>query len=167
MFPVSLFFAHNAILLTNELPDISDPAYSSNDTLHPLASFRPDWRGEGNVWDAWRRTCPPNSTARKMFSSIRSAMIDTTTLAKSSANAFTFSPTNAYYNLSFCDEPYLHYTQGHFFSDWRTIGELYPVMSPARARGFGDIKVGLVFVFNSLSNVFQYVDSLALLLRFD
>lgn len=163
MSPVRSFYT--TILVTNDSLDTSDPDYFSTDKLHPLASFRPDWRGEGDVWDAWRRTCPPNSTARKMFSSIRSAMIDTTALTKDSEAAFSFSPTNAYYDLSFCEQPHLHYTQGHFFSDWRTIGELYPVMSPARARGFADIKVGYWFVLLFHASD-KYIDPLTLLLRF-
>jgi len=34
--------------------------------------FIADWRGDGgSVWESWRRTCPPNSTARRLFESIR------------------------------------------------------------------------------------------------
>src|ERR1700743_1998890 len=31
----------------------------------------PDWRGDGNVWEAFRRTCPPDCQARRLFSSLR------------------------------------------------------------------------------------------------
>ncbi|KAJ7182262.1 glycosyltransferase family 90 protein [Mycena crocata] len=34
------------------------------------STFRPDYRGEGSVWDSWRRTCAAGSPARRMYSSI-------------------------------------------------------------------------------------------------
>ncbi|KAF5366142.1 hypothetical protein D9757_010945 [Collybiopsis confluens] len=137
--------------------DTTDPALSGPEpgynASHPLATFKPDWRAEGNVWNAWRRTCPPNSTARKMFSSIRNMDLSMEGKSKrglgSPPPSFTFTPTNAFHSTSFCDEPHLHYTQGHFFSDWRTIGELYPVLSPARAKGFGDIKIPSHYYYGS------------------
>ncbi|KAJ3753596.1 capsular associated protein [Lentinula raphanica] len=115
-----------------------------SNSAHPLSTFRPDWRGEGNVWDTWRRTCPPNSTARKFYASIRSAMLDS-----SIPSSFAFAPSTSFSDINFCDEPHLHYTQGHFFSDWRTLGELYPVLSPARAKGFGDIKIPSHYYYGS------------------
>ncbi|KAJ3981409.1 hypothetical protein F5890DRAFT_1575133 [Lentinula detonsa] len=122
---------------------------TDNDThMQPLASFRPDWKGEGNVWDTWRRTCPPDSRARKLFSSIRSGM---QILSSLTSPQFTFSANTPYHDQSFCDEPHLHYMQGHFFSDWRTLGELYPVMSPARASGFADIKIPSHYYYGSTS----------------
>ncbi|KAJ3793605.1 hypothetical protein GGU11DRAFT_849351, partial [Lentinula aff. detonsa] len=125
----------------------------NNTHMQPLASFRPDWKGEGNVWDAWRRTCPPDSTARKLFSSIRSGMHISSRASLSSLTSpqFTFSANTPYHDQSFCDKPHLHYMQGHFFSDWRTLGELYPVMSPARASGFADIKIPSHYYYGSTS----------------
>ncbi|KAJ3842860.1 capsular associated protein [Lentinula raphanica] len=129
-----------------------------SNSAHPLSTFRPDWRGEGNVWDTWRRTCPPNSTARKFYASIRSAMLDSTTSSNNPASggdegsipsSFAFAPSTSFSDINFCDEPHLHYTQGHFFSDWRTLGELYPVLSPARAKGFGDIKIPSHYYYGS------------------
>ncbi|KAJ4483918.1 hypothetical protein J3R30DRAFT_3838721 [Lentinula aciculospora] len=174
---------------------------NNNTRVDPLASFKPDWKGEGNVWDAWRRTCPPNTKARRHFSSVRSGMytmdnglpsihpmlkayrdndpsnpydpyhpFDPTnpqsklqkhsdgsittsrellSLPTSTTPQFTFSPNTPYHDQSFCDDPHLHYTQGHFFSDWRTLGELYPVMSPARASGFSDIKIPSHYYYGS------------------
>jgi len=43
--------------------------------------------------------------------------------------------------FSFCDNPSAHVLQGHFFSDWRTVPILYPILSPAKGLGFGDIKI--------------------------
>jgi hypothetical protein len=54
---------------------------------------------------------------------------------------FVFVPATSAAILDFCSRPHEHYNQGHFFSDWRTIPALYPVFSPARARGFLDIKI--------------------------
>ncbi|KAJ4483916.1 hypothetical protein J3R30DRAFT_3284166 [Lentinula aciculospora] len=126
---------------------------NNNTRVDPLASFKPDWKGEGNVWDAWRRTCPPNTKARRYFSSVRSGMYtmdnELLSLPTSTTPQFTFSPNTPYHDQSFCDDPHLHYTQGHFFSDWRTLGELYPVMSPARASGFSDIKIPSHYYYGS------------------
>lgn len=41
----------------------------------------------------------------------------------------------------FCERPYGRYLQGHFFSDWRTLGALYPIFSPAKANGYNDIVI--------------------------
>ncbi|KAJ3885745.1 hypothetical protein GG344DRAFT_58689 [Lentinula edodes] len=135
--------------------------HDTKDTLHPLATFHPDWRGAGNVWDKWRRTCPPNSTARKSYSSLRSALIDISRgqfaiqshidchTDSSVSSSFSFAPSNSFDSVSFCDQPHLHYTQGHFFSDWRTLDDLYPVLSPARAKGFGDIKIPSHYYYGS------------------
>ncbi|KAJ3902367.1 hypothetical protein F5879DRAFT_1043665 [Lentinula edodes] len=67
------------------------------------------------------------------------------------ASSFAFAPSTSldFVSISFCDNPYLHYTQGHFFSDWRTLGDLYPIPSPARAKGFGDIKIPSHYYYGS------------------
>ncbi|KAL0566423.1 hypothetical protein V5O48_015589 [Marasmius crinis-equi] len=112
--------------------------------------FIADWRGDGNVWEVWRRTCPPGSVARRLFSSVRDVFAKPSTNhlhthAPSSSSTrkppdFTFANSTSH-TLNFCQNPHAHYTQGHFFSDWRTIPALYPVFSPARAQGFMDIKI--------------------------
>ena len=33
--------------------------------------FIADWGDDGTLWEAWRRTCTPQSSARRLFSSIR------------------------------------------------------------------------------------------------
>jgi hypothetical protein len=53
---------------------------------------------------------------------------------------FTFARETAG-KLSFCDSPSAHVSQGHFFSDWRTVPILYPILSPAKGLGFSDIKI--------------------------
>ncbi|KAJ3752502.1 hypothetical protein EV360DRAFT_88684 [Lentinula raphanica] len=120
-----------------------------------------DTKGAGNVWDKWRRTCPPTSPARKSYTSIRSALVEGAspshhhlvtggiTDATVPTGPFAFSSSTSFNTVSYCEQPHLHYTQGHFFSDWRTLDDLYPVLSPARAKGFGDIKIPSHYYYGS------------------
>ncbi|KAK1234227.1 hypothetical protein PQX77_002578 [Marasmius sp. AFHP31] len=113
--------------------------------------FIADWKGDGNVWEVWRRTCEPGSVARRLYSSVREVFAKQPVNHLSSLSSkrgskpsrpadFVFANDTSY-NLDFCQNPHAHYTQGHFFSDWRTIPVLYPVFSPARTQGFMDIKI--------------------------
>ncbi|KAF8513209.1 hypothetical protein JB92DRAFT_3083224 [Gautieria morchelliformis] len=127
--------------------------------------FIPDWRGDGDVWESYRRTCDPSSQARRLFGSIRgqtslppSAQVAhsylkrieraSSTSGLSSDSGFTFveRPDDDY---DFCSNPWARYMQGNFFSDWRTIPVLYPVFSPGKVRGFGDIKVPSHYYYSS------------------
>ncbi|KAH8112814.1 hypothetical protein DFH11DRAFT_1604084 [Phellopilus nigrolimitatus] len=113
-------------------------------------NFTADWRGDGNVWESWRRTCPLNSKARKLFLSVKpttptlravnllSSISDRSSVSLSDNLTFAESVDDMY---DFCEYPSTHYQQGHFFSDWRTISVLYPVFSPAKARGYADIRI--------------------------
>ncbi|EJF61743.1 hypothetical protein DICSQDRAFT_161376 [Dichomitus squalens LYAD-421 SS1] len=123
----------------------------SNATLHSnvdaiieeLSGTRdPDWRGEGNVWEAFRRTCEPGTAARQLFSSFRAlqSSVNQTSRLTAASDDFTFAWTTAG-NYSFCSNPWAHYNQGHFFSDWRTIGAVFPIFSPAKASGYLDIRI--------------------------
>lgn len=106
----------------------------------------PDWRGEGSVWEAYRRICPPESAARRIMASKRATSIlnSTTNYFRPSDSFpgpdFAFARETAR-KFPFCDAPAAHLLQGHFFSDWRTIPVLYPILSPAKGSGFGDIKI--------------------------
>lgn len=102
----------------------------------------PDWRGKGNVWEAYRRTCPPDTPARRVYSSYRDLNIQKSNalLEHSRNDPFTFVET-VDDEYDFCEKPWAHYTQGHFFSDWRTVPDLYPVFSPSKAKGFVDIRI--------------------------
>ncbi|KAF9462250.1 hypothetical protein BDZ94DRAFT_1166281 [Collybia nuda] len=116
--------------------------------------FEPDWQDEGNVWEAWRRTCVPTSAARRLFSSLRNSFSNQINNYLSASRSgpgsdFNFVPTTAATTLDFCSKPYAHYTQGHFFSDWRTIPALYPVFSPAKAQGFMDIRIPSHYYYGS------------------
>lgn len=120
-------------------------------------SFTADWQGESNVWEAYRRTCPPKSPARRLVSSVRNV---SPSQSNSRGNFFesqsTVSPgvefvfaTQTDAKFDYCEHPWAHYTQGHFFSDWRTIPVLYPVFSPAKGRGFSDIRIPSHYYYGS------------------
>ncbi|TDL27904.1 glycosyltransferase family 90 protein [Rickenella mellea] len=110
--------------------------------------FTPDWRDTGNVWEAFRRTCHPDSQARRLFSSIRFNAqgknpvnyFDSTDFGSESGDDFHF-PKQLDNKFDFCNNPWAHYNHGHFFSDWRTIPVLYPLFSPGKAAGYSDIRV--------------------------
>lgn len=108
------------------------------------ADFTSDWRGEGSVWAAYRRTCPPDTGARSLYSSYRNPNAGKSRVFFGSGptpgDDFTFVPS-VEDSIDYCSNPWAHYTQGLFFSDWRTIPVLYPVLSPAKASGFLDIRI--------------------------
>ncbi|KAG8959886.1 capsule-associated protein CAP1 [Tulasnella sp. 419] len=98
--------------------------------------FVAEWKGDGSVWDEFRRTCDPSSAARRILASRRSSANNTpkNRLAKAGGSVkldsdFSFSET-VDDNFDFCAHPWARPHHGHFFSDWRTISALYPVFSP-------------------------------------
>ncbi|KIY47462.1 hypothetical protein FISHEDRAFT_45273 [Fistulina hepatica ATCC 64428] len=118
--------------------------------------FDPDWGHDGNVWNAWRRSCKPTDPARRLFASTRMTFsapamsyLDAVTDNAGPGSEFSFVPTPAARTTDFCQTPESHYTQGHFFSDWRTIPKLYPIFSPANTQGFYDIKVPSHYYYGS------------------
>jgi hypothetical protein len=117
-------------------------------------AFAPDWHGTGNVWEAFRRTCSPNSPARRLFSSLRNTFANHVTdyLAGASTTSpgadFSFARTTDA-KSNFCLKPWAHYAQGHFFSDFRTIPAVYPVFSPGKAPGFLDIRIPSHYYYGS------------------
>jgi hypothetical protein len=105
----------------------------------------PDWKGAGSVWEAYRRVCPPGSAARRLMRSMQATGSNGTNNYFRPSESFpgpdfTFTRDIAG-KFSFCDNPSAHVMQGHFFSDWRTVPTLYPILSPAKGLGFGDIKI--------------------------
>ncbi|OJA17099.1 hypothetical protein AZE42_12558 [Rhizopogon vesiculosus] len=104
----------------------------------------PDWKGKGSVWESYRRSCPPYTEARRLYSSYRNPNADNPRVflgpAQAPQNELTFV-TNVEDSFDYCSHPGAHVSQGHFFSDWRTIPVLYPVLSPAKAVGFLDIRI--------------------------
>lgn len=109
-----------------------------------LDGFTPDWRGQGSVWDAYRRTCPPDTPARQLYSSYRDSNVQKKVAvweqSRGLGDHFNFVETVPD-SVDFCENPWAHYTQGHFFSDWRTVPVLYPLFSPAKPDGFADIRI--------------------------
>jgi hypothetical protein len=105
-----------------------------------------DWQGNDNVWEAFRRTCPPFTPARHLFSSMRDPFPHQIHQffdpgpAVGPSDDFRFVQTTDG-KFDFCQKPWAHYNHGHFFSDWRTIPALYPIFSPAKAPGFLDIRI--------------------------
>jgi hypothetical protein len=116
--------------------------------------FEAAWNGDGNVWEAFRRTCPPASAARRIFSSSRNVFVQQVHDYLSSPG-FTAAGTDFQFvrstdaNFPFCDQPWAHFSQSTFFSDYRTIPVLFPVFSPAKAPGFMDIRVPSHYYFGS------------------
>ncbi|GHJ90402.1 hypothetical protein NliqN6_6804 [Naganishia liquefaciens] len=119
--------------------------------------FIPDWKGDGNVWESFRRTCDPHSQARRLFSSKRhmlkegqqpfSALAEAGIDQSLSADFIFNEGTDDKYD--FCSHPWAHYKQGHFFSDWRTIEALYPMFSPAKGIGYSDILIPSHYYYSS------------------
>jgi hypothetical protein len=131
--------------------------------------FRPDWGDDGNVWEAWRRTCTPQSPARRLFSSLRppqSIQVKNHLSLKkvTPGSDFNFAKTTSS-SENYCDTPYAHYTQGHFFSDWRSIPALYPIFSPAKAKGFMDIRIPSHYYYGSTKRYTYGWDSVNLELK--
>ncbi|KAF8578824.1 glycosyltransferase family 90 protein [Ramaria rubella] len=129
------------------------------------SEFIPDWRGDGNVWESYRRTCHPSSQARRLFGSIRGQnalpasgriahsylkVLERTSsssvISPDSDLIFAERPDDEY---DFCTNPWARYQQGNFFSDWRTIPVLYPIFSPGKVRGFSDIKIPSHYYYSS------------------
>ena len=119
--------------------------------------FVPDWRGDGNVWEAYRRTCEPSSQARRLYGSLRTNLREGQAPISRLANAgVAGAPTEDFRfaddiddEYDFCSHPWAHYNQGHFFSDWRTISALYPMFSPAKGTGYSDILIPSHYYYSS------------------
>ena len=130
-----MHLSHSSLFVRNS-------AYA--DGVSVLDDFTPDWQGQGNVWEVYRRTCPPESAARQLYSSYRNPNMQKgeALLGKSQLSDDPCGfVKNVDVDYDFCENTWARYTQGHFFSDWRTIPVLAPVFSPSKARGFADIRI--------------------------
>ncbi|KAF8126772.1 glycosyltransferase family 90 protein [Boletus edulis] len=117
---------------------------TSDDMKRMLDGFTPDWEGLGGVWEAYRYTCPPGTPARQLYGSYRDPNVGKPNahLGNSQVSDDPFAFVKSVDDESdFCENPWAHYAQGHFFSDWRTIPVLSPVFSPSKAKGFADIRI--------------------------
>lgn len=136
------------------------------DAVHAELSglYAPDWQGQGNVWEAYRRTCEPGDPARRLFSSFRASYTNRTSQLTARNEEFVFSH-DVSGNYSFCQNPWAHYSQGHFFSDWRTIAGLFPIFSPAKASGFLDIRIPSHYYYGQTRRYSYGYDPINLVLR--
>ena len=121
--------------------------------------FIPDWKGDSNVWEAYRLVCHPTSQARRLLASLRAQLhegqvpkdhFEAAGFSGGTGDDFKFAP-RVDDDFDFCDHPWARYQQGHFFSDWRTIHVLYPVFSPAKGKGFSDILIPSHYYYSSTS----------------
>ncbi|KAL1742015.1 glycosyltransferase family 90 protein [Schizophyllum fasciatum] len=122
------------------------------DAIDGKGDFTPDWKGDGSVWEIWRRSCPPSSPARRILANRINpfaAPIDYLQPELEGRGRDFYFAMSVPSRLDFCQHPQAHYTQGHFFSDWRTIPALFPIFSPARARGFSDIRIPSHYYYRS------------------
>jgi hypothetical protein len=107
----------------------------------------PDWRGAGSVWDAFRKHCPPGAAARAQYRALRPAFSSARAAAlrqllpADDASAAPFVRAPAALTADFCNAPAAALDHGLFASDFRTLAPLLPVLSPARAPGFADVRV--------------------------
>lgn len=131
--------------------------------------FKADWANDGTVWEAWRRTCTPDRSARRLYSSTRPLF---TVQAKNYLDSNATLPGEDFYfaketsaKTDWCSMPYAHNEQGHFFSDWRTISALYPVFSPAKVNGYQDIRIPSHYYYGSTSRYTYGWDSVNLELK--
>ncbi|BGP40399.1 hypothetical protein JCM10449v2_004361 [Rhodotorula kratochvilovae] len=137
-------------------------ANSSDPMLKPsLKGFAPEWKRDGNVWEAYRRSCPTDSAARRLVESVRSAETHNSLVVQGRTSNKADAPTtrriqsqsvlpvtremtfshdlDADFNV--CDYPSLHTLHSAFYSDQRNIEYLYPVFSPSKPTGYADILI--------------------------
>jgi hypothetical protein len=116
-----------------------------------------DWEGRGSVGEAFRYTCPPQTQARRLYSTLPSEVsqyrrpknyLKVSQRSPRLPNPFPFVERvdNDY---DFCDDTKAMSRHGHFFSDWRTIPVLYPVFSPGKAPGYSDIVIPSHYYYTS------------------
>lgn len=138
--------------------DMTDPMITPS-----LRGFKADWKRDGSVWEAFRRSCPTDSPSRRLVESVRSAESgvgaalqvqgrvtsklgapttrrQSTGQAIPSARELTFNKDlDASFDI--CAVPSMHSLHSTFFSDQRSIEYLYPVFSPSKPAGYADILI--------------------------
>ncbi|KAJ1301269.1 hypothetical protein OPQ81_003676 [Rhizoctonia solani] len=142
------------------------------------AHLIPDWRGTGSVWEAYRQTCPPGTEARRLFHSIQGhgsrpsafsraqVQLESDTSAEENEDPYQGAGSDFSFVAStqdgfdYCAHPSAHTQSGHFFSDWRTIPALYPVLSPAKAPGFSDLVIPSHYYYASTKRYTYGYDSI-------
>jgi hypothetical protein len=121
--------------------------WTGANTTEPLSTdpdqYIPDWRGAGSTWDAYRRHCPPHTSARALYRSLRPARGGSRGALLGAAGGAVPGPfaPGPLSRTDFCGTPSAHTLHGLFFSDMRPVAARLPVLSPARAPGFADVRV--------------------------
>lgn len=143
------------------LDGTNEPAINMSDpmiTPH-IRNFSPEWRHDGSIWESYRRSCPPESAARRLVETVRSAETNGALVVQGRSNSksemtrrkqspqawpttreMTFS-ADLDASFDICDTPSLHALHSAFFSDQRSIDYLYPVFSPSKPSGYADILI--------------------------
>lgn len=100
--------------------------------------------GKESVWEAFRETCPPTSSARGAAgeASGRLPAISRKDLYNSSKPLepprFGYGPT-VYTHAQICETPDLHLLHSQFFDDYRPLKGFWPLFSVSTQDGYGDI----------------------------
>lgn len=130
-----------------------------------LDDFTLDWEGRGSVGEAFRHTCPPQTQARRLYSTLPSEIsqyrrpknyFNVSQQSRRLPKAFQFVE-GVDYDYDFCDSTNAMSQHGHFFSDWRTIPALYPVFSPGKAPGYSDIVIPSHYYYTSTKRCVQAI----------
>ncbi|SCV72137.1 BQ2448_4831 [Microbotryum intermedium] len=123
-----------------------------------LKNFTNEWKRDGSVWDAYRESCPTESASRRSFESIRSAESGLQIQGRPSTAETTVSRRRrggeaipAGRELSFaadidaqaeiCSMPSMHTLHSAFYSDQRSLEQLFPVFSASKPSGYGDVLI--------------------------
>ncbi|KAF8607393.1 hypothetical protein BDV93DRAFT_436008 [Ceratobasidium sp. AG-I] len=149
---------------------VAYPNSTNQDSSRGLAAMLgdahliPDWRGTSSVWEAFRQTCKPGTEARRLFRALQGHGSAQSAFSRADPyqgadSDFSFVE-NAQIDYDYCAHPAAHVQSGHFFSDWRTIPALYPVLSPAKAPGYSDLIIPSHYYYSSTKRYTYGYDSI-------
>ena len=125
-----------------------------------LAGFTAEWKGQESTWEAFRRACGADAGARKLVESVRSSEINgahaglqfqsnlNSSLSRRRTIPSAFPPTREMTfnaepdsSIDICTEPSLHTLHSAYYTDQRSIEDLYPLFSPSKPNGYADILI--------------------------
>ncbi|EGG00753.1 family 90 glycosyltransferase [Melampsora larici-populina 98AG31] len=122
--------------------DVSDPEY-------------------GEVWDEFRKSCPPQSEARRLFlpKNLNAQQINDGSHMTLNRTTINTDRHTRFVNDSlipiqeiYCTQTKRNVEQGLFFSDTRKLTGLFPVFSASTSQGFGDIVIPSCECFKFVSD---------------
>jgi hypothetical protein len=148
--------SHSRVLVPWEIqqyPNITVQDSSAGLNAMLGGTFQADWGNGDSVWNAWRKTCQPRTPARRIYATVHSQKVEPVNYfdpkAVPSGDDFTFVANTSASHTDYCTKPLEYLGQGQFYSDWRTVHALYPIFSPAKARGFSDIRIPSHYYFGN------------------